>query len=496
MARSPKTPGKNALIGAVIVLALCLLISLAANAGLGGWSLVSRQESDRLQVWAGTLEAEADGAQGELQEARGRIASLEAEPAQATWTPEATVTESAESTAAVLPTLHPDDVTLMDTVEGQVVALRGLETLHPVERALMTQEQLIEYVAADFEADFSPADARDYALTLAAFDAVDPDIDMYTLLLDLYAEQITGFYDTETEQIVVIAGAGPMGQMERLTYAHEYTHALQDQHFDLEALGLGEDAEEKYDDEYLNAVRALVEGDATLLMQQFLTTHYTTDEMLALLEEMEKIETPVFDAAPDVVSDGLMFHYTYGLAFAQELYDTGGWAAIDAAYADPPRSTEHILHPDRYLTGDAPQIVAMPPLTDTLGVGWRQVEADVLGEYFIGYYLGQRISSREAEEAAEGWGGDRYAVHYRESDGALVMALHVAWDGPADAEEFVDAYIAYADGRFDHAADVTDGALMCWAEDDTLCLVWGPTDTTLVLGPDEVTATAVLEALE
>ena len=503
MARRPKTPSKNALIGAVIMLALCLLVSLAANAGLGGWSLVSRQESDRSQVRAATLEAEAGGAQRELQEARDRIATLEAEPTQ---TPAATATEFAEPTrtpaasvtepASVLPTLYPDDVALMDTVEGQVEALRGLETLRPVERALMTQEQLAEYVAADFEAGFSPADARDYALTLAAFDAVDPDIDMYNLLLDLYAEQIAGFYDTETEQIVVITGAGPMGQMERLTYAHEYTHALQDQHFDLEALGLGEGAEEKYDDEYLNAVRALVEGDATLLMQQFLYAHYSTDEMVALLEEMEEIETPVFDSAPDVVSDGLMFHYTYGLAFAQALYDEGGWAAIDAAYADPPRSTEHILHPDRYLAGDTPRVVTMPPLTDTLGAGWRQVEANVLGEYFIGYYLGQQLSSQEAGEAAEGWGGDRYAVHYRESDGALVMALHVVWDSPADAEEFVDAYVAYADGRFAHSADVTEGALMCWAGDDTLCLVWGSVDTTLVLGPDETTVTAVLEALE
>ncbi|MFN2269956.1 MAG: hypothetical protein ACK2US_03905 [Anaerolineae bacterium] len=504
-----RTPSKNALIGAVIMLALCLLVSLATNAGLGGWSLVSRQESDRSQMRAATLEAEAGGAQRELQEAQDRIATLEAEPAQtpqATGSPAASVTQPPEPTrtpaasatepAAILPTLDPDDIALMDTVEGQVVALRGLETLHPVERALMTQEQLVEYVTADFEADFSPADARDYALTLAAFDTIDPDIDMYSLLIDLYAEQIAGFYDTETEQIVVIAGAGPMGQMERLTYAHEYTHALQDQHFDLEALGLGEDAEEKYDDEYLNAVRALVEGDATLLMQQFLYTYYSTDEMVILLEEMEEIETPVFDSAPDVVSDGLMFHYTYGLAFAQALYDEGGWAAIDAAYADPPRSTEHILHPDRYLAGDAPQVVTMPPLTDTLGAGWRQVEANVLGEYFIGYYLGQQLSSREAGEAAEGWGGDRYAVHYRESDGALVMALHVVWDSPADAEEFVDAYVAYADGRFDHAADVTEGALMCWAGDDTLCLAWGPVDTTLVLGPDEATVTAVLEALE
>jgi len=509
MTHRPKTLSKNALIGAVITLALCLLVSLAANAGLGGWAFTAHQDSERAQARAATLEAGADGAQQELREARDRIATLEAEPTQppqatgspeATRTPAASATQPAEPTAtqpaAILPTLDSVDLTLMDTVERQVAALRGLEPLHPVERALVTREQLRAYVIEDFEQNFSPAEARNYALTLAAFDTIDPGIDMYDLLLDLYVEQIAGFYNAETEQIYVVAGAGPMGQMERLTYAHEYTHALQDQHFDLEALGLSDEPEEAYDDEYLAATRALVEGDATLLTQEFLYTHYSTDEMMALLEEMEGVETPVFDSAPDVVCDSLMFHYTYGLTFAQALYDEGGWAAIDAAYADPPRSTEHILHPDRYLAGDEPLVVAMPPLTDTLGAGWRQVEANVLGEYFIGYYLAQQVPSREAGEAAEGWGGDRYAVHYRASDGALVMALYVVWDTPADTEEFVDAYVAYAEGRFDHAADVTEGALMCWEEDDTLCLAWGPADTTIVLGPDGATVTAVLEVID
>jgi hypothetical protein len=493
---------KGLLVAVVALLALCLLASLATNVGIGGWAFTAQQDSERAQARMATLEAGADEAQQELREARDRIATLEAEPTQLPPTPKATRTpEATEATATepavALPTLDPLDVALMDTVEGQVVTLRGLEPLRPVERTLMTREQLLAHVTEDFEKDFSPEDARDYALTLAAFDAVNPDIDMYTLLLELYAEQIAGFYDTEAKQIYVVTGAGPMGQMERLTYAHEYTHALQDQQFDLEALGLRDDAEDEYDDEYLAAVRALVEGDATLLTQQFLEAHYSMDEMVELLEEIDEIETPVFDSAPDAVRDGLMFPYTYGLAFAQALYAEGGWAAIDAAYADPPRSTEHILHPERYLAGDEPQVVTMSPLTDTLGADWRQIEADVLGEYFLGYYLAQQIPTRDAEEAAEGWGGDRYAVHHRASDGALVMALHVTWDTPADAEEFVDGYATYAEARFGHAADVTEGARMCWTgEADTLCLAWGPADTTAVLGPDEATVNSVLGTID
>jgi hypothetical protein len=497
MPQHAKTSHRGVLVAASL-LALCLLVSLAANVGVTGWGFTTRQDLEQAQARAATLEAEASEAQQtlesvrrELQEAQERAATREARPEQPP-APESTATE-----IAALPTLDPVDAALMDTAEGQVAALRGLETLRPVERALMTREQLLAYVTGDFEEDFSPQEARDYALTLAAFDALDPDTDLYTLLLQLYAEQIAGFYDPETEQIYVIAGADTMGQMERLIYAHEYTHALQDQHFDLEALGLRDDADKVYDDDHLAAIQALVEGDATLLTQQFLEAHYTPDEMMELLEEMEGIETPVFDAAPEVLSDGLMFPYTHGLIFAQALYDEGGWAAVDRGYADPPRSTEHILHPERYLAGDEPQVVSMPPLTDTLGAGWRQVEANVAGEYFLRYYLAQQLRSREAKAAAEGWGGDRYAVHYRASDGALVLALRVAWDTPADAEEFVDGYAAYAEARFGHAADVTEGARLCWAGDtDTLCLAWRPADTTVVLGSDEATVESLLGVLE
>ena len=202
----------------------------------------------------------------------------------------------------------------------------------------------------------------------------------------------------------------------------------------------------------------------------------------------------VLDETPDVLVESLQFPYTYGLLFVQDLYEVGGWAAVDGAYADPPRSTEHILHPDRYRAGDEPQLVSLAPLTGTLGAGWRQVDEDTFGEFFTRYYLDQQIPGREAEAAAEGWGGDRYAVHHRQADGALVMALHTVWDTPADAEEFVDAYVAYGEGRFGHGAAETSGSQMCWAGDtDRLCLAWGPLDTTVVLGPDEEIVGSLLE---
>ncbi len=448
---------------AALFLVLCLVTSLVANVGLGGWALWTR--------W-------------ELEQEQARVAGLESQVQR--------LHQVLLDHGIEIP-LDPADSQLMDDIGEQVARLRGLEPAEPVERALMTQDQLHERMRQDLEEEFPPKEARDYALALAAFDFLDPDLDMYDLLLRLYTEQIAGFYDSETEQIYVIADLGLMGQMERLIYAHEFTHALQDQYFDLEALGLRDDAEEEYDSEYLSAIQALVEGDARLMEQLFLQSYYSPDELAELMQESLAVDTAVLDAVPEVLRQSLFFPYEYGQSFVEALYQEGGWAAVDAAYANPPNSTEHILHPDRYFSGDVPQIVSLPPLTDTLGAGWRQVDEDVMGEYFTHLYLVQQIPSEDAKIAAEGWGGDRYAVHHRQSDGALVMALHTAWDTSTDAEEFVDAYVAYAEGRFGHPADVTDGARSCWMGDvDHLCFVWNSTDTTVVLGPDATTVELVL----
>ncbi|HDQ72706.1 MAG TPA: hypothetical protein ENN19_11525 [Chloroflexi bacterium] len=454
------------LLVVILSLLFCTCSSLAGNAGLLGWSLWNRWELTRARERIGVLEPEVRRLHQVLLDNDIEIP------------------------------LAPADRQLMDTIERQVAVLRGLEPLQPVERALMTPDQLRERIRQDFEENFSFQDARDYTLTLAAFDFVDPELDLYDLWLRLYTEQIAGFYDTETKQIYVIADLGLMGQLERLTYAHEYTHALQDQHFDLEALWLRDDAEEVYDSEYLAAVQALVEGDAQLLERQFMNTHYSPEEIVMLMREAMAINTTVLDQAPEIVRDALLFPYQFGLTFVQSLYEQGGWAAVDAAYADPPRSTEHILHPDRYRAGDEPQIVSLPPLTDTLGTGWRHVDGDIMGEFLIGRYLAQYIPEEDAETAAEGWGGDRYTVHYHEEDETLVLGWRIVWDTPADVEEFVDAYVSYAEARFAHSSGEHDGAQICWqGARDAACLAWGVIESTITLAPSQPVARLVLDAL-
>jgi hypothetical protein len=380
----------------------------------------------------------------------------------------------------------------MEIIEDRVSELRGLETLKPVTKAFLTTDQLRQKLEDDFAEDYTEQEARDDVLLYAAFEFMETDVDLFNLMLDLYTEQVAGFYDPETEEMFVIKGDQEPGATERMTFSHEYTHALQDQHYDLEELGFT-DEEEVEDSEAQFAVRSLVEGDATLLMQQYMLQYFDADDLMEVIDQSVGLDTNVLDSAPAVIRETLMFPYDAGFRFVTAIFQNGGWSAVDEAYANPPVSTEQILHPEHY-PDDKPQIVALPPLTDTLGEGWRLIDNDVMGEFGTQLYLKVYLDPSEAERASEGWGGDRYAVHWRADESAFVVALRLAWDASVEASEFFDAYTHFAETRFGDGPTRSEGnERLLWVDSDALLLAQNDQSETLVLiAPDEVTLAALL----
>ena len=382
----------------------------------------------------------------------------------------------------------------MESIEKRVSELRGLETLQPVVKAFLTTDELRQRMTEDVLENYSEQEAQDDVLLYRAFEFIDPDIDLRSLFIDLQTEQVLGFYDADTQEMYVVKRSEEPTAFDRWTFSHEYTHVLQDQHFDLQALGFtDEDEDEDEDSEAQFAIRSLVEGDASLLMQQYAIQYFEMEDLQEILTQSEALDSSVLDSAPEVVRESLMFPYDAGLIFVMALFEEGGWSAVDAAYADPPVSTEQILHPERY-PDDAPQVITLPPLTDTLGSGWRLVDEDVLGEFGLRQYLDVYLNSSDVEAAAEGWGGDRYAVYWRDDESAFVLALHLAWDTPSDAQEFFEAYARFAESRFGSGPTRTEGDdHLWWLGDDALLLAHdGQVETLILIAPDE----NALEALE
>jgi hypothetical protein len=396
------------------------------------------------------------------------------------------------ATRTPLPGTAPEGAVLatIEAIESEVEDMRGLEETSPMTRTLLTRDELSLYLEQQFEDDYPPEEVAVDTRVLAAFNFVSESIDLRQVLLDLYSSQVLGMYEDEIDTFFIV-NDDEFDLMDRLTLAHEYVHGLQDETFGLDAF-VDEDTLD--DDQYL-ARLALVEGDATVAMTDYFMAHVAelSQAELNSLREVDPESQAALEAAPAIIRETTNFPYDYGAAFVMALQEQG-WDAVDAAYARPPQSTEQILHPERYLGNDEPQLVSLPPLTDTLGAGWSLVDAETLGEFQTILYLAQQVDRDVAEAASAGWDGDAYAVYGRDEDDVLVLAT--VWDSPAEAEEFVAAYRTYVTRHYDQGPVRVEKEEIWWrTPEQVTVLSWQADRTFIVVGPNLAPVERVLADL-
>lgn len=390
---------------------------------------------------------------------------------------------------------------VMDSIADQTEALRELESLTPPSRRLIDQEQMAQLISKKLDEGYAPEEAHRDELVLTTLELIPPGLDLYQTMSALLGEQAAGLYDPDDETLYVstfLEGNGRMGPLEKSTFAHEYTHALQDQYFDLEALGMGA-AETDWDDDQLLAIQSLVEGDAALAMQQYMTAHLKPLELVKLIGQAVGMDQEALDRTPPYLRASLLFPYQEGLLFVGSLFQQGGWAMVNTAYTDLPQSTEQIMHPERY-PHDVPQVVRLPSLADSLAPEWQLVGENVLGEFSLRAYLGTYLSQSQAAQAASGWDGDQYVVYQNATSQQALLVLLLAWDDEAEMAEFVTIYREYAQNRFGDDLTQTDGADRTWwtGKNDVLLLAQGAapdgsTRALIILAPDKVLAERILQ---
>ena len=376
-------------------------------------------------------------------------------------------------TAPVSPTLQAQ----IDRVEANTEALRGLETLQPVPLRFPTDAEVHAYLVSELNAYYSEARVAELMAFYVAFDFLPPGYDLYGELLALYEQQVAGFYEPDTGMmnVILFAGGQPgdfLPLMERIIYAHEYVHALQDQHFDLAAYQ--DQIENDPNMDRVLALQALVEGDATAIMNEYTRRAAEANPLGATLQlalggfQAGNMFLP--PGTPDIFGAELFFAYLGGERFVSILYRDGGWDAVNSAYTVPPVSTEHILHPSSYLAGDQPIPVELPDGGALLGDSWSLAASGVMGEFYLREWLKTQLGNNETvDTAAAGWGGDAYAV-YQDGQGALAWQLRLVWDSPKDVAEFTAALVAFVAARLPDSTPEVAGDVRCWSGEAALCL--------------------------
>jgi hypothetical protein len=363
----------------------------------------------------------------------------------ATTSSEATTTTRATTTSGGDAWDAPGDIRELVAITED---LRGRRFLEPIEVTVLSAGELAARVRANLEEEL---DLEDLAVEQALgrlLGILPADVDLAAAIIDLYAEQVGGFYDGETGELVV-ASSEDLTPLARTIIIHELVHALADQHFGLTAT-LDELIEaENY--HRAAALQALAEGDATYFQLVYLQERLSPGEQTEAVLESLEADTTVLDSLPAWIGEDLAFPYEWGFGFVERLVEEGGIAAVDQAYELLPTTVEQIMHPNAYFILEPARPVE---LSATALDGYEVYEEGEFGEWNLMLYLLDGIGDGDAVVAAGGWGGDAYRLHWDGSRVALVYLFE--GDAPRDAEELAPALVDSLQASMAVGAPVSD----------------------------------------
>lgn len=336
-------------------------------------------------------------------------------------------------------------------IRTQIEELRGMKFKEPVAVKLADKKAFFAYAKARQEKTESPAKLARDETTAKLLGLIPADMDFQAEMLKILEDQVGGFYDPGSKTFFLMDTF--TGGVAKIILAHELTHALDDQHFDIDGTlaKCGEDTDATL------AFQSVVEGSGTGLMNQWFKKHHA-DVTPADLQAAQNLGADALAKAPPYMWKPLLAAYLVGEGFTVRgsglnlMMKAASTSDIQACFAAPPRSSEQILHPKKYWD-DAKRDDPITITVDTKKVpeGWTVAGVDTLGELYLGLLTTPQkkrvgldlknpmsvVGVEYTNKAAEGWGGDRMILLRHDQD--TMLQLVTAWDTDADADEFASA---------------------------------------------------------
>jgi hypothetical protein len=319
------------------------------------------------------------------------------------------------------PVTHRPTPPAVAQVESEVESVRGLRYLRRVNVEPVSDAEIDRRLRDYFEAAYPKRFYARRTEVWATIGAIPRGVGILEALNRYQQGQVLGFYNSENEELVY-TGDADLTRIEQFVLAHELTHAIDDQHFDLDRL---DRISQTCDDERLLAGLGVVEGSAN---------YFATQVSLRFpISETGDLGGGNTTGVPPLILEVQAYPYTAGQAFVDSLADHGGPAAVNRALERYPTTTEQVLHPEGFRT-DEPTPVDVPDFGPTFGPGWRDHDVMVAGEVWLKALLNTRLDEPTAERAAAGWDGGIYRAWSDGKDVAVI--LRTVWDTPQDASEF------------------------------------------------------------
>jgi hypothetical protein len=327
-----------------------------------------------------------------------------------------------------------DAATIVELALAEVAEMRKLAPKTPVKGVVISRAALRKRIENDLLTDLEPELIEGTTDLLFALNLTRADFDFFQSLLVLYGTQLAGYYDPREKEMVLLDDLGVEAQV--ATLWHELVHALQDQHYDLHALtkwsaGKGD---------AVSAAQSFAEGDAMSAMMDMMLAPRGQRALdvpeSVVAQTMASIEAlPEVRDVPSILKRSIVAPYTDGISFTHALRREGEWARVDEAWRKPPETTEQLLHPEKFRTREAAEVLPMPkgPPGGPATVRFN----DVLGEQTIRLVLEEWVPLDTARKAAAGWAGEHVAVFADGNRRATAIALR--YDDEASARRALEA---------------------------------------------------------
>jgi hypothetical protein len=408
-----------------------------------------------------------------------------------TSTLEPTVTSTPIDTRTPRPSptfeiMDPTMVAELELLQQHVSHLRGLSAIVNVNTHLISEIEvrgLLENYY--FYSGGSDKEIQNTSRVLVMLGLIEPDYDLLTNTLNSLSAKGGGFYVQDTNQIFVIGEE--LTAIEKMVYVREYDHALINLNVNLARMSVFPSCEGNED--RCKAIQGLVGGDSTLLMQMWLEQSASPTDFEEIINHPLPNGILSEQDPPPYALRNLEFPSKEGKAFVETLLSNGDWSAVTQVYSYLPESTEQILHPEKYFSGERPITVPAVNLDSVLGEGWEKIKENTLGEWMtyliLGYgtYPMARLNESDAAGASEGWGGDHYQMYSNDETGETVLVVQWKWDQLSDTDEFASAMRNYLKNRFS-AGEFLGPKRDCWSGNNQFtCLYSGDQQSLWIIAP-------------
>jgi len=326
-----------------------------------------------------------------------------------------------------------------DEVLDDMSQITGLSLVTPLKKTLRSRDEIRAYVIRQMNEDKDPGQRYADAKSAEAFGLLPKNFDLDSFMVELLTEQIAGLYDPKSHEFY-IADWIPL-EDQRMVMAHELTHALEDQHFQidvwLKAARPNDDAE--------LAREAFLEGSAMAAMVDYLLrgTGKSVNDMPEFDPSLftgDIGDSPSMKKAPPFIKDTLVFPYFAGMTFTAAALKPEGWPTIDKVFKNPPVSTQQIMHPALYKTGHVPEKISLPDIQDKLGKDWKKLDDNLMGEFGWKEALKQFLGEDRAKSLAAAWEGDHYVVYENQKSKRLLLAARLHFSSGEQANRFFGQY--------------------------------------------------------